>query len=124
MAALRKAMEQRRSLHGVFLRYVQAFMVQTAHTAIANARASLVERLARWLLMAHDRVPGDALYLTHEFLALMMAVRRAGVTESLQKFEDLQLIRCGRAEITVLTARASRRSRANTTARRKPSTAG
>lgn len=102
VAALRKAMEQRRSLHGVFLRYVQAFMVQTAHTAIANARASLVERLARWLLMAHDRVPGDALYLTHEFLALMMAVRRAGVTESLQKFEDLQLIRCGRAEITVL----------------------
>ena len=51
-------------------------MVQTAHTAIANARARVAERLSRWLLMAHDRVGGEMLPLTHEFLALMLGVRR------------------------------------------------
>jgi CRP-like cAMP-binding protein len=69
---------------------------------IANARATLIERLARWLLMAHDRVAGNVLNLTHEFLSLMMAVRRAGVTEALQSLEDRKLIECGRGTITVL----------------------
>ena len=101
-AALREAMRQSSSLRAVLMKYVQAFMVQTAHTAIANARATLVERLARWLLMAHDRVRGDALNLTHEFLSLMMAVRRAGVTEALQALEGRNLIVCGRREITLL----------------------
>ena len=57
-------------------------MVQTVHTAIANARGKIEQRLARWLLMAHDRIDGDELPLTHEFLALMLGVRRPGVTES------------------------------------------
>ncbi len=47
-------------------------------------------------------MPGDALNLTHEFLSLMMAVRRAGVTEALQALERRKLITCGRREITVL----------------------
>jgi len=55
VGALRAAMAQSRTLNGLLLKYVKAFMVQAAHTAIANARASLGERLARWLLMAHDR---------------------------------------------------------------------
>ena len=101
-AALRRAIEQSPSLHAVLMKYVQAFMVQTAHTAIANARATLVERLARWLLMAHDRTTGAGLNLTHEFLSLMMAVRRAGVTEALQLLEERKLIACGRREITLL----------------------
>src|SRR5947209_240741 len=69
------------SLHDIFLKYLQAFMVQTAHTATANACAKLAERLARWILIAHDRVRGNTLPLTHEFLGLMLRVRRAGVTE-------------------------------------------
>jgi hypothetical protein len=55
---LRKAMQASGSLHAVLLKYVQVFMVQTAHTAIANARAHINQRLARWILMAHDRT-GD-----------------------------------------------------------------
>jgi CRP-like cAMP-binding protein len=98
---LRASMDQSRSLHGVFLRYVQAFMSQTAHTAIANARASLAERLARWLLMAHDRVPGDRMALTHEFLGLMLAVRRAGVTEAVHDLQSRDLIEAARGEIVV-----------------------
>ena len=73
-------MEASKSLRMLFLRYVQAFMVQTAHTAISNARGKLDARLARWLLMAHDRVRDESLPLTHEFLSLMLGVRRAGVT--------------------------------------------
>jgi len=100
--ALRTAMEASRSLNDILLRYVQAFMVQTAHTAIANARGRLTERLARWLLMAHDRVPGDDVPLTHEFLALMMGVRRAGVTEALHELAQQKLIRARRGMITIL----------------------
>src|SRR6185437_6524795 len=102
VARLRDVVTKSVTLHSLLLKYVQAFMVQTAHTAIANARGTLTERLARWLLMAHDRVPDDDLKLTHEFLSLMMAVRRPGVTEALQTLEDAGLIQCGRSRITVL----------------------
>ena len=102
VAVLLAAMEASRSLNGLMLRFVQAFMVQTAHTAVANARAKLAERLARWLLMAHDRLPGNDLPLTHEFLALMMGVRRAGVTEALQELSGRRLIRARRGSITIL----------------------
>jgi CRP-like cAMP-binding protein len=103
---LRELMAKSPGLQGVLLKYVQAFMVQTAHTAIANARATLTERLARWLLMAHDRVPGDDLALTHEFLSLMLAVRRAGVTEALKSLESVGLIQAARGQITVLNRKA------------------
>jgi CRP-like cAMP-binding protein len=99
---LRKAMDESPSLRAVLLKFAQAFAVQTAHTAIANARAKLHERLARWILMAHDRVSGDTLSLTHEFLSLMLAVRRAGVTEALHVLQKQKLIEAHRAEIKVL----------------------
>jgi CRP-like cAMP-binding protein len=95
------AMDESRSLHGVLLKYVQTFMAQTAHTAIANARAKLPERLARWILMAHDRVPGNRMALTHEFLSLMLACRRAGVTEAVHDLESRDLIETSRGEIVV-----------------------
>jgi CRP-like cAMP-binding protein len=72
---LRHAMSESKTLHGLLLKFVQVFMVQTAHTAIANARAHIDRRLARWILMAHDRTGENALPLTHEFLALMLGVR-------------------------------------------------
>jgi CRP-like cAMP-binding protein len=101
-SALRKAMDSSPSLKAVLLKYVQAFMVQTSHTAISNARASLAERLARWLLMAHDRVSADEVALTHEFLSLMMGVRRAGVTEALHELVRLKLILARRSNITII----------------------
>jgi CRP-like cAMP-binding protein len=106
---LRQAMQASASLRGVLLKYVQVFMVQTAHTAVANARARIEQRLARWILMAHDRLDGVTLPLTHEFLALMLGVRRAGVTEALQALEALKLIRSGRGQIVVLNRKAIER---------------
>jgi len=63
------------SLHQHLLRFVQAFMVQMGQTALANACHVLGQRLARWLLMCHDRVDGDELATTHEFLSLMLGGR-------------------------------------------------
>src|SRR5580698_6547993 len=99
---LRKAMKASDSLHAVLLKYVQVFMVQTTHTAIANARAHINRRLARWILMAHDRTGDKMLPLTHEFLALMLGVRRSGVTEALQSLTRRGLIETGRNQIVVL----------------------
>jgi CRP-like cAMP-binding protein len=99
---LRKAMKASDSLRAVLLKYVQVFMVQTTHTAIANARAQINRRLARWILMAHDRTGDKMLPLTHEFLALMLGVRRPGVTETLQNLKRQKLIDTGRNQITVL----------------------
>jgi CRP-like cAMP-binding protein len=98
---LRKAMAASSSLQSLLLKFVQAFMVQTAQTAISNARAKLNERLARWILMADDRIDGSRLPLTHEFLSLMLGVRRAGVTEALNALESEGLIRASRGEIIV-----------------------
>jgi CRP-like cAMP-binding protein len=99
---LRETMRARESLRGVFLRYVQVFMVQTAHTAIANARNKLDARLARWILMAHDRVKSNTLPLTHEFLSIMLGVRRAGVTDAVHSLESQNFIRTSRGTIVVL----------------------
>jgi CRP-like cAMP-binding protein len=84
------------------LKSAQAFMIQTAHTALANGRAKLEERLARWLLMAQDRMVGNAVPLTHEFLAVMLGVRRAGVTVAIHSFEQRGFLTTRRGELTVV----------------------
>jgi CRP-like cAMP-binding protein len=89
------------TLRNMFLKFVHVFMMQTSQTAIANARIPLAQRLARWVLMAHDRTRDNMLPLTHEFLALMLGVRRAGVTEALQILKRQKLIETGRNLIIV-----------------------
>jgi CRP-like cAMP-binding protein len=96
------AMDKSPSLRTLMLKSAQAFMVQTAHTALANGRAKLEERLARWLLMAHDRLDSDSVPLTHEFLAVMLGVRRAGVTVALHSFERRGLIATRRGQLTLV----------------------
>ena len=98
---LRKATQTSVSLRDLLLKFVQAFGVQTTHTAICNVQSRLDVRLARWLLMAHDRIGDDTLTLTHEFLSLMLGVRRPGVTEALQALRKQGLISYGRGQIAV-----------------------
>lgn len=83
------------------LKFVQAFGVQTAHTAICNAQSKIEVRLARWLLMAQDRIQDDTLPLTHEFVSLMLAVRRPGVTDAMKALRQRGLISYRRGEITI-----------------------
>jgi len=101
-ARLRTAMAASGAMRALFLKYVQAFTIQTAHTAIANGRATLDERLSRWLLMAQDRIGRPDLPLTHEFLALMLGVRRAGVTDTLNLLEGEKIIQAVRGQVIVL----------------------
>jgi CRP-like cAMP-binding protein len=101
--AFRAAMAHSPSLRALLLRSARAFVTQTSHTALANGRAKLNERLARWLLMAHDRMDSDAVPLTHEFLAVMLGVRRAGVTVALKDFERQGFVTTRRGELTVVS---------------------
>jgi CRP-like cAMP-binding protein len=102
VANLREAIMQSVDLHHVLLRYVRSFLLQTASTALANGRSTIEERLARWLLMAQDRLDGDQVPLTHEFLSVMLGVRRPGVTIALQALERDGLIAHRRGVITIL----------------------
>ena len=89
------------AMRRLFLRYAQAFAIQTAQTALAAAHAVLEVRLARWILMLHDRVDGDEFSLTHDFMSLMLAVRRPGVTVALHELEGRGLIRSKRGWLLV-----------------------
>jgi CRP-like cAMP-binding protein len=99
---LEEVIDERPSLHRVLLRYAQALTVQTSGTAFANAEHTVETRLARWLLMCHDRVDGDDIQITHDFMSMMLGVRRAGVTTSLHILEGNGLIQAKRGVITVL----------------------
>ena len=101
-ANVRQAMERSSSLRRAFLRYVHAFLMQTTSTALANGRSKIEERLARWLLMAHDRGDGDTLLLTHEFLGLMLGVQRPGVTVAVGALVSAGLITTHRSSITIV----------------------
>ncbi|OCI90952.1 Crp/Fnr family transcriptional regulator [Agrobacterium sp. 13-626] len=79
-------------LRNLLLRYVQAASIQTAYTAFSNAADQIEQRLARWLLMCHDRTDGDKIDLTHDFLAVMLAIRRQSVTTTLHILEGKHLI--------------------------------
>lgn len=99
---LRALLAQSASLQRHMLKFIQVLMTQTAQTALSNKHNSLEERLARWLLMCHDRVTGDRLNLTHEYISVMLGARRAGVTVGIQILEGKGVIRGRRGEITVL----------------------
>src|SRR5215470_10180115 len=95
-------MEKCPRLRACLMRYAYVFAVQAGHTALDNAQGKIEERLARWLLMAHDRLEGDELHLTHEFLAIMLGVRRAGVTTALHQLEKSGLISTKRGCVAVV----------------------
>jgi CRP-like cAMP-binding protein len=109
-ARLREVDEQSPAFHRAMLRYARAFLAQTTTTALANGRSKIEERLARWLLMAHDRLGGDELNLTHEFLGLMLGTHRPGVTLALQSLERAGLITTRRGRVTILDRKALQRS--------------
>ena len=98
-SALRDAIEQSRPLHAYLLRFCQAMVAQTAFTTLANVTHPVEVRLARWLLMCHDRTDGDDVELTHEYMAVMLAVRRPSVTTALHILEGNGFIKAKRGMI-------------------------
>jgi len=84
------------------LRYTEAMHAQVMQTAACNGRHSLEQRLARWILMAHDRSDGDELPLTQEFLALMLCVQRPSITVIARILQQAGLIRYIQGKVTVV----------------------
>lgn len=105
-ADLRMLQMENRNIALLMARAIEAFAAQLAYTALSNAVHDNTERLARWLLMSHDRSSDDEIHLTHEFMSLMLATRRSGVTTSLHVLEGNGFIRAQRGLITIRNRKA------------------
>jgi CRP-like cAMP-binding protein len=99
---LRAAFEQSAALRTLLLRYAQVFLAQVTQTAACNGRHTVDERLARWLLMAHDRADGDEFVMTQEFMAMMLGVRRAGVSVAIGILQKAGVIGHAYGRVTIL----------------------
>ena len=100
--AFRELTEALPALRDRCLRYVQVMLMQNSQIAACNARHDLPGRLARWLLMSRDRIDGDDLPMTQEFLSYMLGVRRAGISVVANALQSQGLIRQSRGRITIL----------------------
>jgi CRP-like cAMP-binding protein len=96
------AFEQSTAVRNVMLRYTGTLLEIASQTAACNRLHSLKERCARWLLMMYDRLQSDAMPLTHEFLSMMLGVRRSRVSEAAGELQRLGLIRYYRGQVNIL----------------------
>lgn len=101
-AECKAAFDQSEAVRGVFLRCLEVHLNLSAQTAACNRLHSIEQRCARWLLMAHDRLQSDTMPMTHEFLATMLGVRRAGVTETAGELQRRGLIRNHRGRVVIV----------------------
>jgi CRP-like cAMP-binding protein len=99
---LLEAISNNQRFHIILLQYAHVFAVQVSQTALSNGHFKINQRLARWLLMCHDRVDANEFPMTHKFLSVMLAVRRASITEALSYLESKNAIRALRGRIVVL----------------------
>lgn len=100
-AELLRACQIRPAINVLLLRYVHCFISQMGRTIMSNLNDALDKRLARWLLMNHDRLEGNRINLTHEQLGVMLGVRRATVTDTLHILEGSGVVRSTRGLIEV-----------------------
>lgn len=104
-AALNDELEESRILRETLHRYVYVLLRQLAQTAACTRYHLLEPRLARWFLMTRDRADSNQFHVTHAFLAVMLGVRRAGITRAASSFQDRKLIQYTRGNVAILDRR-------------------
>jgi CRP-like cAMP-binding protein len=105
-SVLKTVAEKNALLRDLILRSQAAFQIQTMQAAACNGLHSVQQRCCRWLLMSQDRVDSSKINLTHEFLGLMLGVRRASVTDVLRPLQDRGWVESNRGEISILDREA------------------
>jgi CRP-like cAMP-binding protein len=100
-----KAAAHSAAIRDSIVRYGEMLLIQVQQTAACNALHDVEERLSRWLLQARDRVDGNTIRLTHEFLSQMLGVRRPTVTVVARMLQDAGLIRYHRGHIEIVDRR-------------------
>ena len=101
VAELLEAVEASKTLRRTLLLFAEAQAIQSTYTTLSNAVHQIEERLARWLLMCHDRSDSDDIPLTHEFMGVMLAVRRPSVTTTLHVLEGNGFLETSRGFVTI-----------------------
>lgn len=101
-AAVRSVMEHSRAFRKLLNGFANVLHAQVAQTAACNGAHEVVQRLARWLLMVHDRSDGDTLNLTHELISLMLGVTRPGVTIAAGALQKAGLIQYSRGRLSIV----------------------
>ena len=100
--AFRAEMDRCSAFHSVITRYAQALMAFVMQSAACNAAHSIPQRLARWLLVAQDRMGADEFLLTQEFIAMMLGASRSMVTMIAGEFQDAGFITYRRGRVTIV----------------------
>ena len=100
--AFRGALDERPAMRKLCLRYAAYYTGQVSQSVACNKLHTLEQRAARWLLMTHDRVHGNEFELTHEFLSLMLGVRRSGVSVAMGALQSAGTLTYVRGRVTVI----------------------
>ena len=100
-AALHGILAERPTIRTVLLRFVDVVMTQMSKTIVSSLAHSIERRMARWILLYHDRVREDDICMTHEEFRLMLGVRRSSVTDALHKLEEDEAVRSVRGRVIV-----------------------
>ena len=100
--ALRDELTGGGAMQNVLQRYSHALFTQVSQSAACVSSHAVGKRLSRWLVMTHDRAPGDEFEMKHEFMAMMLGVTRSVVTRAAGLLQNEKMIRYTRGQVTIL----------------------
>lgn len=103
--ALRNELKHGGALQSLLQRYIHALFTQISQSAACVSAHEVDRRLSRWLVMAHDRAPGDQFEMTHEFMAMMLGASRSVVSRAASRLQSEEMIQYTRGRVTVLDRR-------------------